>query len=267
MQYLELAPSPPLRPYVRLLWCLELETPGEFGPPERIAPDGIVEMVFHYGVPFAVRFAREPFARQPRSSLVSQTRRFMEIEPCGPTGMISARFHPWGGHHFFEPPVSELADQVVPAEDVWGGGVRELEERLAGAIDVQERVALVERFLLRKLARHHKRHVEGLVREVWNRKGEVRIARLCRELGLTERTLQRIFRDAIGMSPKGFARLTRFLHACAVLRRGRWTSLTQVGQDCSYYDQAHFIEDFRAFAGMTPGQFLNTPRVSFYDID
>jgi hypothetical protein len=80
MRYLELAPPPLLQPYVRLLWSLELETPEDFGPPERIAPDGIVEMVFHYRVPMAVRYAREPFAVQPRSSLVSQPRRFIEID-------------------------------------------------------------------------------------------------------------------------------------------------------------------------------------------
>jgi AraC-like DNA-binding protein len=249
MRYLELAPPSSLQPYVRLFWCLELDTPGEFGPPERIAPDGIVEMVFHYGAPMTVRFAREAFALQPRSSVVSQTRRFIDIKPGGPTGLMSVRFHPWGAYHFFEPPVSELADQVVPAEDLWGSAVHRLEECLVGAVGVPERVALLEQFLLDQIERHQKRDVEGLVRALWKRKGQVRVARLSRELGLTERTLERIFRDAIGMPPKGFARLTRFLHACA------------------YYDQAHFIDDFKAFAGMTPGQFVNAGSFSFFDID
>lgn len=267
MRTLELAPPPALRPYARLLWCLELETPDEFGLPERIAPDGIMEMVFHYRVPMEVRFAQEPFALQPRSSVVSQTRRFLEIQPGGPIGFISVRFNPWGAYHFFEPPVSELADQLVSAEDLWGRVVGELEEGLAEAGSIRERVTLVERFLLEQLERHQKRNVESLVREVWKRKGQVKMAALCQELGLTERTLQRDFRNAIGMSPKGFARLTRFLHACAVLRRAGQISLTQVAYECGYYDQAHFIDDFKAFSGMTPGQFLGSGNVSFLDID
>lgn len=267
MRYIELTPPPLLQPYVRLLWSLELETPHDFGPPERIAPDGIVEMVFHYRVPMAVRYAREPFAVQPRSSLVSQTRRFIEIEPAGPTGFVSVRFQPWGAYHFFEPPVSELADQVVPAEEVWGGAVRELEERLASAFDLRERASLIEQFLIGRLERHHQRDVEGLVREVWKRKGNVRVAKLSRELGLTERTMERIFQDAIGMSPKGYSRLTRFLHACTVLRKGQWSSLSEVGQACNYYDQAHFIDEFRTFAGMTPRQFVHARGFSYFDID
>ena len=267
MRYLELAPPPLLQPYVRLLWSLELETPEDFGPPERIASDGIVEMVFHYRVPMAVRYAREPFAVQPRSSLVSQTRRFMEIEPTGPTGLISVRFQPWGAHHFFEPPVSELSDQVVPAEDVWGDAVGELEDRLASAMDVRARTSLVEQFLISRLARHQGRDVEGLVREVWKRKGDVRVGKLSRELGLTERTLERVFQDALGMPPKRYSRLTRFLHACSVLRKGRWSSLSEVGQACNYYDQAHFIDEFRTFAGMTPRQFVHARGFSYFDID
>ncbi len=267
MKYLELAPSPALRPYARLLWCLELETPVEFGPPERIAPDGIVELVFHYRVPMAIRFAQEPFALQARSSVVTQTRRFLEIQPGGPTGLISVRFNPWGAYHFFEPPVSELADQVISAEDLWGGVVRELEDRLAEAGSLRERVTLVERFLLGQLEQHQKPNVESLVRGVWKRKGHVKVAALCQEFGLGERTLQRTFRNAIGMPPKGFARLTRFLHACAVLRQPRQTSLTQVAYDCSYYDQAHFIDDFKDLSGVTPGQFLSSGNISFLAID
>ena len=61
MKYLELAPHRLLRPYVRLIWSLKLDATTDFGPPERIAPDGIVEMVFHYRTPMAVRYARERF--------------------------------------------------------------------------------------------------------------------------------------------------------------------------------------------------------------
>jgi AraC-like DNA-binding protein len=266
MRQVELAPHPLLRPYVRLIWCLELDAPAEFGPPERIAPDGIVEMVFHYRTPLALRFAGESFASQPRSSLVSQTRRFVEIKPEGTTGFVSVRFHPWGARHFFGLPLSELTDRVFPAEHLWGRAIRELEERLAGAASRRARVALVERFLLDQLRRHHKADVEALVRAVWSRKGQVPVARLCGDLGLSERQLQRIFGAALGVSPKAFARLTRFLHSCAVLREGSWTTLTEIGHLCGYYDQSHFIAEFKTFAGMTPGQFLAARSFAFLDL-
>jgi len=265
--FVELEPSPPLRPYVRLIWCLELDTPGEFGPPERIAPDGIVELVFHYRDEISVRFADREFAPQPRSSLVCQTRRYVEISPRRKTGLVSVRFRPGGALHFLPMPVSELADRVIPAEDVWGRGVLELEERLAVARSLDERVSWVQRFLLERLRPRREKQVAAAVRAVWRHRGNVRATELARELGVSTRTAQRLFQAAVGMPPKSYSRLVRFLHACSVLRGGGWTSLTDVGYGCGYYDQAHFIADCRDFAGMTPGELVDARAFSFLSLE
>ena len=93
-----------------------------------------------------------------------------------------------------------------------------------------------------------------------------RVPELCRELGLGERSCQRIFAATLGMPPKSFARLTRFLHACSQLQRGHWTHLTHLAHDCGYYDQAHFIADCRAFSGMTPSHLAAARGFSFLEI-
>lgn len=266
MRHREIAPCPHLAPYVRLIWLLETDDPADFGPPERIAPDGVLEIVFHYQTPFDCRYAGEDFTPQARSVAVSQTRRWLEIRPRGPSGMISVRFQPWGAYHFFRPPLSELADVQAPTELLWGSAVRELEERLVEAAGDEERVALVEAFLLTRLERHQKEDVEPCVRAIWQRQGRVAVSRLCGQLGIGERRLQRTFAAALGTTPKGFARLSRFLHACRVLRAGLEPTLTDVGLACGYYDQSHFIADFKDFSGMTPGAFLATD-VSYLEID
>jgi AraC-like DNA-binding protein len=265
MTSVEVLPCEALRPYVQLIWCFEVDAAG--GPPEveRIAPDGVVELVFHYRDPVAFRFAGDAFAPLPRGSAVTLTRRFAEICPRAPTGFLSVRFRPWGAHHFVGLPISELADRLVPADALWGSASRELEERLAGATSMPRRVSLVERFLIARLRAHHDAEVEPIVRAVWRRRGDVRVAQLCAELGLTERTLERIFSRAVGMPPKSFIRLTRFLQACSHLRRGDWDSLTRLACECGYYDQAHFIADVKAFSGMTPGELADAPSFSFLE--
>lgn len=268
MRSLELLPCPPLRPYVRLLWVMELDEPATFGPPERITPDGLLEVVLHYRTPMACRHDGEDFAPQPHSVAVSQTRRFLEIRPRGATGLISVRFQPWGAYHFFRPPLSELADQQVDCEHLWGAAAcRALEERLADAGDDRERIALVEAFLLARLERHQKADMEPWVRAIWQCRGRVTMRSLCRELGVGERWLERRFARALGTTPKGFARLSRFLHACHLLRMGVEPTLTDVGLACGYYDQSHFNADFKAFSGITPRAFVDTASVSFLEID
>lgn len=267
MRHREILPSEPLAPYVRLFWVLELDDPAEFGPAERITPDGVLEVVFHYRTPFDCRYAGEAFAPQARSVAVSQTRRYLEIRPRGASGMISVRFQPWGAYHFFRPPLSELADVQVPTEMLWGRDVFELEERLAEAAGDEDRVALVEAFLLARLRRHQKTDVEPIVRAIWQRRGRVAMASLRRHLGVGERRLQRACNRALGTTPKRFARLSRFLNACRVLRAGVEPTLTDVGLACGYYDQSHFIAEFKAFSGLTPRAFLAESDVSYLEID
>jgi AraC-like DNA-binding protein len=263
MRSREINPCPALRPYVRLIWLLEIEEPIEFGPPERVTPDGLVELVFHYRTPVSCRYEGEKFARQYRSAAVSQTRRYLEFCPEAATGLISVRFQPWGAYHFFRAPVAEFADRQFPCEALWGQSALEIEEKLAEAADDEARIALIENFLLAQLAYHSKPDIEPLVRAIWNRKGQISVPGLCREIGVGQRTLQRVFARALGTSPKRFTRLSRFLHACNLLRSGGVENLAEAGLVCGYYDQSHFISDFRSYAGMTPRQFLMRENVSF----
>lgn len=232
-----------------------------------MAPDGLLELVFHYRDPFLFRFDGEPFAAQPRSAAVSQTRRSVEFRPAGPAGLLTVRFQPWGAWNFLRAPLSELSDRQIETEALWGADARELEERLGDALGDGARIALVERFLLARLSRHGKPDVEPLVRHVWRDCGRSSVAELRRELGVGERRLERLFADALGTSPKGFARLTRFLHACRLLRSHSHDRLVDVALACGYHDQSHFTNDFRAFAGVAPGRFRAGAEFSLLELD
>ncbi len=267
MRFREVAPCPALGPYVRLYWLLELDDPLVFGPPERVGPDGLLELVFHYGEPMACRFDGERFERQPRSVAISQTRRFLEFKPEGKSGLLSVRFQPWGACHFLHPPLSAIADRQTPLEALWGAAAIELEERLAEAYGDHAKISLVEDFLLAQLQRNHRADIEPLVRAIWDRGGQISIPQFCQELGIGERRLQRTFEACLGTNPKRFARLSRFLHSCSLLRAGMGLDLTETGLICGYYDQSHFISEFRAFSGMTPGEFVSGGNLSFLELD
>ncbi len=135
----------------------------------------------HYRPPLSMRYSGEPFIEQPASSLISQARRFVEIDARGPTGLVSVRFRPWGACHFFALQVAALADRLTPAAELWGRTIGELEERMTLAPDNRQRVLLVEQFLLDQLSRNRKQDVEGLIRGLWRSAGNVRVAEFCRQ--------------------------------------------------------------------------------------
>ena len=86
---------------------------------------------------------------------------------------------------------------------------------------------------------------------------------LAAEIGVSCRHLTRQFQRAVGLSPKEFGRVSRFLHALQLLNAGNSRSLTDVALDCGFFDQAHFNHEFREFAGMSPGELRRFPNVSF----
>ena len=268
VRYREFAVHEALAPYVRLIWLLECDGPALFGGPERIVADGVVEAIFHYRTPFTMRFADAEATRQPVSLLVSQTRRFIEIEPAGAGGFIAVRFHPWGAHPFLPVPMLDVADRATPADEVWRRpDVREIEERVGTAATDEERVDALQAFLLRHLEEHRSPDVSGLVRTLWRTPPPVRIDRIAESLGVGQRRLERTFETSLGMTPKHLTRLARFLRACQRLRDAPDVRLTGVAYDAGFYDQAHFIHEFRSFAGMTPGEFAADARVSALDVD
>lgn len=122
-----------------------------------------------------------------------------------------------------------------------------------------ERVAVIESALLARFDRDADR--EGLLAAARNAiergNGALRIASLAADLGISERQLERRFRAAVGVTPKGYSRVVRFqriIRAVELSRdAGRWVELAL---DAGYADQAHFINDFRAFAGESPTRFF-----------
>ena len=268
IRYREFPVDEALAPYVRQIWLLECDGPAAFGGPERIVADGVVEAIFHYRRPFRMRFAGADPAVQPVSLLVSQISRYAEIRPAGAGGFVSVRFHPWGAHHFFAVPMHAVGDRATPAGEVWPRcDVREVEERIATAATDADRIGVVKTFLRRRLDAHRKRDVSALVRALWQTRAPRRIDRIAGSLGVSQRGLERTFAAALGMTPKHLTRLARFLRACRRLRRAPDARLTGVAHAAGFYDQAHFIHEFRAFSGMTPGEFAASPRVSALDVD
>lgn len=259
MRYVEHPVPPDLAPFVMVLWGLETDGGG---PPERILPDGIAEAVFHYRRPFEDAFAGAELRSQARSFVVLQASKYLDIRPVGASGFVSVRFFAGAFSSFVSVPLATLADQSVPSGELWGDEIVEVEDRLAAAKNDGERFGVVIAFLRRCLRRHEKRSVAALVEAVTRPGGRIRVADLAASAGVSARQLQRVFRDRIGLTPKSFARICRFLSACHMLRDGE-RPLAGVAAACGYFDQAHLVHEVRAFAGESPSALRDREDVSF----
>ena len=264
-RYAEYAVHEALAPFVKCIWSMESDRPIYDGPRERILPDSCVELVFHFKDPFRSHFADGGTALQPRSFVVGQMRRFLEIEPAGGMGLIAVRFHAHGAYRFFAQSLREIADGVVDLRNIWTKGGDECSERVAFARSPRDRLHVLEDALLKSLRANDRNDctVDRCLQRINSTRGQVNIAELARDLGISNRQLARRFENAVGFSPKEFARVIRFLHAVRSLSQRTQHTLTETALECGYFDQAHFNHEFREFAGMTPGQFPTFPHVAF----
>jgi AraC-like DNA-binding protein len=264
-RYREYPVTGTLAPYVKCIWSLESDRAIYDAPRERILPDGCVELVIHFRDPFRSHFANGVTDLQPRSFVAGQMRNFLEIAPAGRVGLIAVRFHARGAYLFFPTSLRAVTAAVVELEEVWGKRAREWTERVALARGMATRVPLVEEWLWAALRQkdRYDRAVDRCLNLIDAAAGQIRVAQLASEIGLCRRQLNRRFENAVGVSPKQFARVSRFLNGVRSLRRSAHPTLTDTALECGYFDQAHFNHDFRKFAGMTPSEFLTSPNVVF----
>lgn len=165
---------------------------------------------------------------------------------------------------------ADLSGTVAGLDDVWGGDARRFRERLRAAPSWDDRFALVEDALARRLSAGPAagRAVDPEVAFAWGRmeatRGQVRVDGLASEIGWSRKRLWARFRSQIGLTPKRAAQLVRFDHAAHRLAAGH--SAARVAAEAGYADQSHLHRDVVAFAGVTPTAVAGAPWLAVDDV-
>lgn len=265
MKYLEFQPAAGLSDYIQLVWAMESETDTDVFPREQIMPDGIVEIIFHYGDPYYT-YQGKTKQKQLQSFAISMMRKCIAIESAGKTGFVSVRFFPWGAYHFFREPIRNFLDQHIPAKTLWNEHHDELMAALHAEGTAEQKVQLVQEFLLARLSENKREDhlaVDTAVKLIRQTKGQLSIDDVCRQTGFSKKQLERKMLASVGTTPKVFSRITRFLDICHHLKENKHKTLTQLAYECGFHDQAHFIKEFKAFSGFTPKLFFEKNNVVF----
>jgi AraC-like DNA-binding protein len=180
---------------------------------------------------------------------------------CSPS-YLEVLLAPLGAYTLLGLPLEELSGQTVDLVDVLGPAGRRLAEQLRDTPSWRQRFALLDRFLLRRLADGPRPSPE--VAWAWRRLeatgGAVPIGRLAREVGWSHRHLIARFRQQVGLRPKTAARLVRFGTVWRRLDERRPLDWGLVAAETGYADQAHLVREFHQFTGTTPTAFVALTR-------
>jgi AraC-like DNA-binding protein len=241
-----------LKPFIKSFVITETELEGTY----KVLPDtGLV-----IGFQFKGRLQRiennnsASLAISGISGLADHSRTFRNSNG---TGTILVLFKEAGASQFFHQPLHELFRESVSLDNfMLRSELLFLEEELAESKSDEKRISAVERFLV---ARMNNTQPDKLVLAalalIHKSKGKIRISELMDQLHISQSPLEKRFRKVVGTSPKKFASIVRLKNV--VTSYNAQSSLTELGYEAGFYDQAHFIKEFKTFTGETPESFFS----------
>jgi len=262
MQYQLIKPGNHLQAYVQCYWLMDSEVAMELE--DTIYPGGFMEMVFNLGDAVWRSIADNAIQTDPPIELVGQITRPMPIKAKGRNVLLGIRFHAHTAACFLHEELHAFNDRVSNLGDVLGSPVKTLHQQLLDVPGLQQRIMLVENFLLKRLSANERKTgktplLAQIVQDMASNGFAAPINVLAARYGISPRYLQKLFLQHIGITPKLYSQIHRFQRSLRHMR-SREDSLTSIAYDCGYADQSHFIREFKSFAGITPSAFSTALR-------
>lgn len=257
MNYWLLPPDPALRPFVQCYYVAEPRPGGAHHPDfrelELILPDGYAEIVFCGRGCYERWPLHKPgtVERVGASHVIAGRTQSAVTRDVEPVWLAGAKIDPWVLAALLRTPLNPIAGALVPVADIGNARLSALEDAILSCASPGRIGALLDGFFRRELADigHCDPMVSHLRQAVDATHGSLAIMNWARMHAVDARTMERRFAAAMGMTPKRFARIVRFRRAYRGVLARSSASATDID---GFYDQSHFLKEFRAFTGSAP---------------
>jgi AraC-like DNA-binding protein len=236
------------------------EVEGHLSPfRERVLPNGCTEIMVNLGPPHQM-ITHEGTSVWERAWFSGLHDRAIVIESHQGTHLVSARLHPLGALRLFGAGVPQKVNAVTDLETMLGPPARELRDTLLAAGSPEKRFTHLEQFLRGRLVLHPgpSELVARAARLIEEAHGNLRVTSIPVDLGVSRKQLWLRFGRELGVSPKSYAQLQRFVWTLARLRESTEVDWPRLAAAAGYSDQAHLVRDFRRVASASPTEFLRS---------
>jgi len=175
--------------------------------------------------------------------------------------LLIVAFKKGKAHPFYDFPMSELANLVVDAGIVFGNKLHELREHLLNTLSVPQMFVLVEHFLLQQAgdslhANTQAKCIEYAISNIVNQPNIQGFQNLTSQVGYSQKHFIDLFKKQVGVPPKQFLKIMRFQKAIQEIENTKSIQWSDIATESGFYDQAHFINDFKGFSGFTPSEYI-----------
>lgn len=240
----------------RVRWGHEWIPPGVVVR-ERIVPDGAVHLLFV----LPTTAEEKPYAlavgASSEAAVVSLSGRIEHLEIELRPGAVPA---------LLGVPAGELSGRAVALSDLWGDRAAVVQDRVRETRDPARRIGIVQEVLSELLGQGRGQPPAALgeaLQRIARSGGNLRVRQLVAGLGVSDRRLEQLFHQHVGLSPKAACRLARFRHSVELLARPDRPSWAGIALDAGFYDQSHLVNEFQAMTGLAPGDFQSRAGFGF----
>lgn len=250
---------PMLQGQIEKIWVLE----ASGGIPDKdmrlVVPNGMMKLIIPFKNEFVARhgsYSKHSKLNQLTVVGVNDIPFFVDTKENAATGTIGIEFSPHAAYRFFPVNKIQLKNQMYDSTEIMGKEGLEIEDRMATTEVVEEKLKFLQQFLLKLF---HKTESDGIfeycINIIRNNRGNISVKDLERRTGYSARWLNMKFEERIGISPKNLCAISRFQFVYQSLVNNPNELLSERSYYNIYYDQSHFIKEFKRFTGLPPTKF------------
>jgi len=263
MQFRQIKPIAELQKYIGKVWVFESGSLMPADDIKLVVPNGRMRLLIPFKNGIAATIDETLY--QSKEGLITLTG-IVDIPSrpeLGPnTGTIGIEFNPIGAYRFFSLRFSDINNKIIPINDLAGKMARELQEQISNAETVDNKLALLQQFLLKKLLLKAEDAIfEYCIDKITATKGKITVKELEKKTGYSSRWLNIKFTEQLGISPKSLSSIIRFKQYYNAVANNKETEFLKNDLYDYYYDQAHFLKDFKRFTGHSHHGFYDQPNI------
>jgi AraC-like DNA-binding protein len=252
MDFPTILPSEELRPYVKYYWVCTTE---EDVFKESMYPSGHLEFCIDISNGETFRHFDSRSERMPKLEMLGHITIPTSATVAKGTTVLVTRFHPHASSLFVPNRAIDFTNRSIDLYDILGHKATDFYNQVIEQPTVEKKVRILEAFLIQQLNKNRKKQEKlKLIEHICSRIGSTEFFNsksLSMEFGFSERYIQKSFLECVGLTPKNYFAVQRFNKSLELVQSSTET-LTSIALECGYYDQAHFIKEFKSYTALTP---------------
>ncbi len=255
----KISPHPCLEKTIDYYW---IEKSGSSNV--KILPDGTTSIIFNIGSPITFADSVGDSKKLSDNLIIGTHKKYYVIKEKTDTHIVGIKFKQGGAYNFFKLPMMQFSNKIVNLTDILNGETEQLRGKLMGAGDDEAIRKILDYYFLIKvdLLEGAYNVVDSAINEVKAEGAPVSIKNFCESENISNKHLISLFNKKVGLSPKLVHRINKFIKVIELLQKKRNVNWPEIAYECQYYDQAHLINEFKSFSGLSPKKYFENENAS-----